>query len=103
MAVLAVSATASEPQVEYFKDGDVGVFAAVVSLSKDVDLATTTFSAKSTDDRIYLLYVDSPQRLHEQAAVNLPEEPDSFHFQRIKSQFAGWRHLRQIPTASSIC
>ncbi len=69
LSVVGASTSSGEPQVEYFKNGDVGVFVATVPLAEGVDRATTIFSVESTDDSIYLLYVESPQHLHEQAAV----------------------------------
>lgn len=60
--------SAEKPQVEYFKDGDVGVFVAPVPLGADVDPATTIFSVESSDDSLYLMYVVSPQRVHEHSA-----------------------------------
>lgn len=74
LAVVGASTSAGEPLVEYFKNGDVGVFVATVPLAEGVDRATTIFSVESTDDSIYLLYVESPQDLHEQSTMQPKHE-----------------------------
>jgi hypothetical protein len=69
LAIVGASTSAGEPRVDYFKNGDVGAFVATVPLAEDVDRATTIFSLQSTDDSIYLLYVESPQDLHDESVV----------------------------------
>lgn len=69
LSVMVGTASAEKPQVEYFRNGDVGVFVTTVQLGADVDIATTTFSVESPDDSLYLLYVVSSQQVHKYLAV----------------------------------
>ena len=55
----------AEQAVQYYKAGDVGVFSASVEIPADITVDTTVFTARASNEKIYLLYVQSPQSLAE--------------------------------------
>ncbi|MBM4031957.1 MAG: hypothetical protein FJ291_09250 [Planctomycetes bacterium] len=79
-------ALAAEPLVEYYKAGDVGVFAAALALPADVDLATSVLSVQPKDDKTYLLYVDLPLSVLERLrAADRHERPRLSRAQEAKA------------------
>jgi len=65
----------AEQAVQYYKAGDVGVFSASVEIPADITVDTTVFTARASNEKIYLLYVQSPQSL----AERLTEAMHPFH------------------------
>jgi len=55
----------AEQAVQYYKAGDVGVFSASVEIPADITVDTTVFTARTSNEKVYLLYVQSPQSLAE--------------------------------------
>jgi len=69
------SAPAAEKEIEYYKAGDVGAFAATVALPPDVDLGTHSIWARANDDKLYLLYVELPLSLEERLSAAHRHQP----------------------------
>ncbi|MHC4086981.1 MAG: hypothetical protein ACYSU5_17500 [Planctomycetota bacterium] len=66
-AIIAGSVKAEEA-VEYYKAGDVGVFSASFEIPADIAVETTVFTTGASNEKIYLLYVESPQSTAERLA-----------------------------------
>ncbi len=63
-AIIAENIMAKEA-IEYYKAGDVGVFSASFEIPADIAVDTTVFTTGSSNEKIYLLYVQSPQSVAE--------------------------------------
>ena len=63
-AIIAESVKAEEA-IEYYKAGDVGVFSASFEIPADIAVDTTVFTTGTSNEKIYLLYVQSPQSVAE--------------------------------------
>ncbi|MHC4482600.1 MAG: coiled-coil domain-containing protein [Planctomycetota bacterium] len=66
-AVLVISSESVEAEqaAEYYKAGDVGAFSASFEIPTDIAVDTTVFTTRASNEKIYLLYVQSPQSVAE--------------------------------------
>jgi len=55
----------AEQTVQYYKAGDVGAFSVNIEIPANIDVNTTVFTARTSNEKVYLLYVQSPQSLAE--------------------------------------
>ncbi len=51
----------AEQTVEYYKAGDVGVFSAIFQVPQNTDFNTTVFTARASNEKAYLIYIQPPQ------------------------------------------
>ena len=65
----------AEQAVQYYKAGDVGAFGANVEIPGGISIGTTIFTAGASDEKVYLLYVQSPRSV----AERLTEGMGPFH------------------------
>jgi len=62
---ISVHNVEAEQQILFYKTGDVGAFSATIEMPANIDVNTTVFTARASNEKIYLLYVQSPQWLAE--------------------------------------
>ena len=59
--VIGTEAIKAEQTAKYHKAGDVGVFSVGVEIRTSVNIDTTVFTARASNEKAYLLYVQAPQ------------------------------------------
>lgn len=92
-AAFCAAAAAAETQAEYYKAGDMGVFAGTVALPADVDLGTTVLTAQPEDEKTHLLYVDLPLSVLERVtAAHRQEAPRLTPQQQAKADALDKEH-----------
>ena len=59
--VIGTEAIKAEQTAKYHKAGDVGVFSVGVEIPISVNIDTTVFTARASNEKAYLLYIQAPQ------------------------------------------
>jgi hypothetical protein len=70
LLIYSAEATGAERPVRYYKAGDVGVLSADIEIPANIDVKTSVFTARASNKKLYLLYVESTESV-ESAAENL--------------------------------
>jgi len=55
----------AEQSAEYYKAGDIGVFSVSVEIPTDISVGKTVFTARASNEKVYLLHVESPSSVAE--------------------------------------
>ena len=66
--VVGAKSIKAEQTAEYYKAGDVGVFSVGVEIPANINVDTTVFTARASNEKAYLLYVQAPQSVVQRLA-----------------------------------
>ena len=65
---ISVQNVKAEQTAQYYKAGNVGAFCANVEVPANIDVDKTVFTARASNNKLYLLYVESPESVAKRLA-----------------------------------
>lgn len=65
LVIHSADATGAEAPIRYYKAGDVGAFSVEIEIPAGIDVNTTAFTARASNKKLYLLYVESSESVAE--------------------------------------